>query len=134
MNLDTLSAADLMHPQVEQIAADVTLRLAAEQMSRAKVYCLLIPPELPGGAYGVVTSKDIVQVLCRHPATVLEELRVADVMARPAISVQETMSVRDCLNLMRMTGVRRVPVLRGAQLVGILSFTDVFEHVVRNTD
>jgi CBS domain-containing protein len=33
--------------------------------------------------------------------------------------------IGDCLRLMRMSGVRSVPVLDGLRPVGLLSFTDV---------
>ena len=37
--------------------------------------------------------------------------------------------IDDCLRLMRMSGVRSVPVVRGLTPVGILSFTDVLRAV-----
>jgi CBS domain-containing protein len=50
-------------------------------------------------------------------------------MTQPAITVQADQSIVDCLRLMRMCGVRSVPVLRGMHPVGILSFTDVLHAI-----
>ena len=50
-------------------------------------------------------------------------------MTSPALSVQSGFPICDCLRLMRMSGVRSVPVLRGTELVGLLSFTDVLRAV-----
>ncbi|MFM1872935.1 MAG: hypothetical protein RL398_2357, partial [Planctomycetota bacterium] len=35
-----------------------------------------------------------------------------------------------CLNLMRMAGVRRMPVLDGTKVVGVLSMSDVFARLL----
>jgi CBS domain-containing protein len=43
----------------------------------------------------------------------------------PAVSVQKDFLISDCIRLMRMSGVRSVPVLDGVRAVGLLSFTDV---------
>jgi CBS domain-containing protein len=83
---------------------------------------------------GVITSKDIVQVLCDGDTDLLDQLHVADVVSRPAITVQEQFLIADCLRLMRMSGVRSMPVMRGLTPVGILSFTDVLHAAVTRTD
>jgi CBS domain-containing protein len=93
-------------------------------MSDKHLHCLLVPAE-PGRVVGVITSKDIIQVLCEGETDMLDQLRVSDVMTAPALCVQEELLIEDCLKLMRMSGVRSVPVVRGLTPVGILSFTDV---------
>jgi CBS domain-containing protein len=49
-------------------------------------------------------------------------------MTRPAFCVTAPTSVRDCINLMRMAGVRRVPVVDGTTVIGVLSASDVFRR------
>jgi CBS domain-containing protein len=99
-------------------------------MQKHQVHCLLIKPEQPHGAVGIITGKDVVQVLCESEPALLDQLRVEDVMSRPAISVQAEFLVGDAIKLMRMSGVRSVPVLRGVELVGLLSYTDVLRAAV----
>jgi CBS domain-containing protein len=55
----------------------------------------------------------------------LDSLLVADALTTPAICVQHDFLIGDCIRLMRMSGVRSVPVLNGLEPVGILSFGDV---------
>jgi len=129
MSLKQLSAADLMTPNPIMIAPSATLRAAALIMSQQKLHCLLVPGD-PGRSVGVITSKDIVQVLCESELELLDQLHVSDAMTNPAISVQEGLTIVDCLRLMRMCGVRSVPVMRGLVPVGILSFTDVLHAAV----
>jgi CBS domain-containing protein len=131
MNLEALTAADLMTPDVLTIDASEPLRAAAQRMSEKRVHCLIVPAARPQGCVGILTVKDIVQILCDGELGVLDQLVVADVMSTPAVSVQHAFSISDCLRLMRMAGVRSVPVLDGVRLVGLLSFTDVLRAAAR---
>jgi CBS domain-containing protein len=128
MSIQLLTAASLMTSNLVTIDANATLRAAAVVLSDKKLHCLLVPSS-SGRMLGVITSKDVVQVLCDAEPDLLDQLHVSDAMTQPAITVQAEQSIVDCLRLMRMCGVRSVPVMRGMQPVGILSFTDVL-HVI----
>jgi CBS domain-containing protein len=128
MSLKRLTASQLMTEAPIVIEPDATLRSAARLMTEKHLHCLLVPAE-PGRVVGVITSKDIIQVLCEGEVELLDQLRVKDVMTAPALCVQEELLIEDCLRLMRMSGVRSVPVVRGLTPVGILSFTDVLRAV-----
>jgi CBS domain-containing protein len=128
MSLKRLTAAQLMTPDPVMIDPAETLRSAARLMTERHLHCLLVPAD-PGRCVGVITSKDIIQVLCDGDAELLDRLRVKDAMTAPALCVPEELVIDDCLRLMRMSGVRSVPVLRGLTPVGILSFTDVLRAV-----
>lgn len=124
MSLKRLTAAQLMTEAPIMVDPNETLRSAARLMTEKHLHCLLVPAE-PGRVVGVITSKDIIQVLCEGEVEMLDQLRVSDVVTAPALCVQEELIIEDCLRLMRMSGVRSVPVVRGLTPVGILSFTDV---------
>ena len=130
MNIKQLVAADLMTQNPLSIAQTASLREAAVVLCREKLHCLLVPVET-GHCVGVITSKDIVQILSEGEVALLDQLHVSDAMTTPAITVQEMFKIVDCLRLMRMNGVRSVPVLRGLEPVGVLSFTDVLNAAVR---
>ena len=125
MNFRDLTAADLMSHEVLTIEASEPLRAAAKRMNDKHVHCLVVPAARPGACVGIITVKDIVQLLCDGESGVLDELLVADAMSTPAVSVQHAFTIADCLRLMRISGVRSAPVLDGVKLVGLLSFTDV---------
>lgn len=128
MSLNELTAAQIMTADPIMVDPSQTLRSAARLMTEKHLHCLLVPTE-PGRAVGVITSKDIIKVLCEVEPEMLDQLRVSDVMTAPALCVQEDQQIKDCLRLMRMGGVRSVPVVRGLTPVGILSFTDVLRAV-----
>jgi CBS domain-containing protein len=129
MNVKLMTAADLMTRELVTVDASESLRAAAALMSARHVHCLIVPPAEPGRCLGVITTKDIVQLLCDGEPSLLDGLRVSDAMTTPAFCVQKEFLVVDCLRLMRMAGVRSVPVLDGPLAVGILSFTDVLREL-----
>jgi CBS domain-containing protein len=128
MSFKRMTAAQLMTAAPITIDAAQSLRSAAQLLTEKHLHCLLVPAD-PGRVVGVITSKDIIQVLCEGDDEMLDQLRVGDVMTAPALCVSEELLIIDCLKLMRMSGVRSVPVVRGLVPVGILSFTDVLRAV-----
>jgi len=129
MSIANMKVQDLMVRQLVTIDAGATLREAARLMHSRRIHCLLVPAKDPGGPVGVITTKDIVQVLCDADGSALDQLHVADAATTPAVSVQHLLAVVDCIRLMRMTGVRSAPVLQGMTLVGLISFSDVLRAV-----
>jgi len=134
MSIANLKVDDLMVRQVVTIDLQATLRDAARLMYSRRIHCLLVPAESPEGPVGVLTTKDIVQVLCQADVSVLDRLHVKDAVTTPAVSVQHKLAVVDCIRLMRMTGVRSAPVFDGMSLVGLISFSDVLRFVAEGEE
>ena len=55
--------------------------------------------------------------------------RVGDVMSKPVATVTEDMSLRDAATLMGTRGIKRLAVVRGDQLVGIVSRADLLKLI-----
>ncbi|MBM4061135.1 MAG: CBS domain-containing protein [Planctomycetes bacterium] len=130
-DLKQLRAGDLMKPTVQWARTNESLRAAGQRMAAIGVRALLVPGDEPDDLPGIVTSKDIANLLGTHPVDVLDRLTVRDVMTRPAICVPQQANLLDCLNLMRATRVRRLPVLDGTAVVGVLSMSDVLDNVLQ---
>lgn len=129
MNIGTMTAAQLMTTNLITIEPHESLRVAATMMAKNHVHCLIVPPSEPQRCVGVIAVKDIVQVLCDGDVHLLDQLRVSDAATSPAFTVQKDFLVQDCMRLMRMAGVRSVPVLDGVRAIGLLSFTDIVRSV-----
>ena len=94
-------------------------------MKDLKVSSLVIEPEDDSDAFGIITRKDVVEGLIEDEIGG-SVLRVQDTMTKPAITVHETLSIYNCQQLMRMVGVRRLLVVDGSSLKGIVSNSDIF--------
>ena len=128
--LHELRARDIMATDVQWTTPGDNLLAAGRRMAEHGLRSLLVRGDDPTDLPGIVTSKDIVNLLGSHDGALLGELRVGDVMTRPAICVPSQTNLRDCINLMRMSRVRRLPVLDGTTVVGVLSSTDVFRRAL----
>lgn len=126
-----LCVGDLMHSNVSTVAEATPLVEAARLMYDLRVSSLVVNQESDRDAFGILTRKDIVEALSSDlPGS--DTLLVKDVMTKPAIVVPPELAIAHCVRLMRMAGVRRVPVVKNGQLVGILSNSDLFRWLVEN--
>lgn len=131
VELHKLRARELMKTEIQWASANDNLRTAGERMAQHGLRALLVRGDDPADLPGIITNKDIVNLLGSHDPAVLDQLRVGDVMTRPAICVAPQANVRDCINLMRMSGIRRMPVVDGTDVVGVISTSDIFARAMR---
>lgn len=87
---------------------------------------------------GIVTESDILQVL--HPSvhqetvgSVFREIMkttaktVSEIMTKRLVTVTPKMRIAEALNLMSEHKLRRLPVVEGEKLVGLLSLRDIID-------
>jgi CBS domain-containing protein len=129
MDMRKLMVQDLMQTDVKMVNKNTTLLAAAKMMHDLGVSSLIVEPYDDGDAFGIITRKDIIETLVTDTIGGIEDL-VEDIMSKPAITINIGLSIYSCQQLMRMVGVRRLPVLKGTDLVGILSNTDIFAKLV----
>jgi CBS domain-containing protein len=120
-----------MQTDVKTVRKDVKLLEATKMMRDFNVSSLVVEPENDGDAFGVITRKDIVEEMVMDPSGMIS-LEVDDVMTKPAFTVSMGLSISNCHRMMRMVGVRRLPVVDGTKLVGILSNADIFAKLVED--
>lgn len=131
MDIDKMRVQELMQTDVKRIKRSATISSAAKVMRDAGVSSLVVEPDADGDAFGIITRRDILEAFLSSTVSGSADL-VEDVMTQPAITVNLGMSIHNCQQLMRMVGIRRLPVVDGNQLVGILSNADIFRKLLEN--
>ena len=131
MDVNRIRVKDLMKADAKTIHKDATLFTAIKMMRDFNVSSLIIEPETDGDAFGIITRKDVVEAIVMDPARGTS-LLVDDVMTKPAITVNSRLSISNCHQMMRMVGVRRLPVVDGSKLIGILSNANIFAKLVED--
>ena len=58
--------------------------------------------------------------------------RVEDVMTRNVVRVDEQTPITDIIEIMVKTHLRRLPVCRGATIVGVIYISDIFYEIYKN--
>lgn len=130
MDVKNLRAKDIMRTDVKTIRKDATLLEAGKKMMNSGVSSLVIEPDGDWDAFGIITRKDIVEAFIDDPSG-KQVHAVGDVMSKPAITVNPGLSICNCHFLMRTVSIRRLPVVEGNRLVGILSNSDIFQKLVK---
>ncbi|HVC60710.1 MAG TPA: CBS domain-containing protein [Acetobacteraceae bacterium] len=64
----------------------------------------------------------------------LDRHEVGDLMTKPVIAASETTSVTELAELMVGHRIKRLPIVRGEKLVGIVSRADVIRAIARSPD
>ena len=134
-NVRTLKAQDLMHKGVETIDGSATVAEALKRMRAKSVSSLIVNRRDPADAWGIVTKKDIVtKVIDPGPTRRnLSTTKVHEVMSKPLVTVSPGLAIKYCIRSMAKTGVTRAPVFDGKEIIGILSFTDIFNAAAQET-
>ena len=116
---------DIMQTDPVTIRPEDSLRSALRTMYEAKVTSLVVDPGDPARGVGIMTQKDLLGPIfdgCED----LDEVTLGELMTSPAVPVSPAYSIETCMRLMRMLGVRRVPVVENDRVIGIVSLADIF--------
>ncbi len=118
-----VTARDIMSGTADCAAENDTLADAAAKMKRLDVGALPICGD-DDRLKGMVTDRDIV-VKCVAEGGDPASTKVADLAEGKPVTIGADDSVEETLRTMREHGVRRLPVIDGDRLVGIVTQADV---------
>jgi signal-transduction protein with cAMP-binding, CBS, and nucleotidyltransferase domain len=115
-------AGDVAEKDVLVLDGSTYIAYAAKAMRDAGVSSVLV------GRYekltGIVTEKDILyRVVAEHRSPFKTVLK--DIMSSPLITIDESVSVKDAIVLMRKNGIRRMPVTKNGEIVGLLTLRSI---------
>ena len=118
-----MQVRDLMNPSVVSITPSESASLAARLLSRHNVGSLPVCGE-DGGLRGIVTDRDII-LRCVAAEEDPLKTQVKDIMTRNCAVVSPDDDAREATLLMAAKQVRRLPVLEGGKVVGMVSLGDL---------
>jgi CBS domain-containing protein len=121
------TARDIMTADATCANVDETLAEAARRMRDLDVGALPICGE-DNRLKGMITDRDIV-VRCIADGGDPQTVRVGDLAGGKPVTIGADDSVEEALHTMTEHGVRRLPVIDGHDLVGIVSQADVAKNL-----
>jgi len=116
--------SEIMNRDVACIQTDASVAEAAEIMTSRSISCIVVLEDKK--VAGILTQKDLlgrVVALKRDPALV----KIEEVMSSPVTSITASYSVFSSSKIMDEMNVRRLVVMRGEQLCGVVTQTDIFK-------
>ena len=118
-----MEVRDLMNPSVVSIEPTSSAALAARLISRHNVGALPVCSQ-DRRLRGVVTDRDIV-LRCVSAEEDPAQTMVRDIMTRNCATVSPGDDCREASRVMAVQQVRRLPVVEGGKVVGMISLGDL---------
>jgi CBS domain-containing protein len=124
-----MKVAELMQRKVQTVPAEMTVADLVGVMADAHVSGLPVV-DSRGRVLGVVTATDVLQAAAekedeRARANLFKHTTAADLMTRTPLTIEMDADVRQAAQQMLYGEVRRLFVVEGEQLVGVISQTDI---------
>jgi len=99
---------------------NITLHEAADIMSHKNIGSLIAVKK--GQILGIVTERDVMKNLSKLDS------KIGTVMARKVVTINEDSDLDEAALLMAKNKIRRLPVTRNGELVGMITSTDLIAH------
>jgi CBS domain-containing protein len=122
-----LCVGDIMSTEVITVAECETMFAAAARMSEHGVSCVVVTSD--AALVGILTEKDVLKGVAQSD-TDFRRLQVRQRMSRPAHVVPADTSLLEAGKIMAARGIKRLPVIRDGQLVGIVTQTDITRGLI----
>lgn len=116
-----------MTKDVLTVSAETPIYVAMQLLLADKVTGLPVVDQ-GGVLVGIVTEKDML-VLLNNPD--IGHVTAGDLMTRDVISFGENDDIGEINACLKEKSFRRVPILSGGKLVGIVSRTDIMKAILR---
>ena len=117
-----LEVGDIMSKDVVSISSDQSLASAAQTMADNNISCLVVLKN--DNVAGILTETDLLKKATAKKKD-FDRIKVSEVMSRPAVSISPDSSVPEASRIAIEKVIKRLPVIKDNQLVGIVTQTDL---------
>jgi CBS domain-containing protein len=138
-----MKVREIMSRPVITVSADTGIKAAASLLAEHGVSALPVV-DATGALVGIVSEADLISIETRpDPRTQATPLAptagssprtVSEVMTREVLTVSTGSEVSQAARIMLDAGVKRVPVVEGGRVVGVLSRRDLVEVIARRDE
>ena len=118
-----MKVLEIMNPNIIAVSPEDGVDLAARLMKTHNIGSLPVVSE-EGRLRGILTDRDIV-TRCVASGVEPREMAVKEAMSRGVISVLPGDDIKMATDIMAGDQIRRLPVLDGGRLIGMLSLADL---------
>jgi len=117
-----MKTRELMVEKVVTLEKDTSVQDAAKKMNQKGIGCLVAMDD--GSVVGILTERDLLKRVvetCKNP----RDTSVSEVMTRNVIIGDPDMRLADAAKLMFEHNIKKLPIVKDNQLVGIVTLTDI---------
>jgi CBS domain-containing protein len=118
----SLKVEDVMVREVITLDEDSTVKEAAEIMNKFEIGCLIAIGR--GKAMGILTERDLLKRVVAEGKNA-SKIKVKEIMTSPLVVVEPKMELEEAVKMMFQMKIKKLPVVEGKRLVGLVSLTDI---------
>jgi len=121
-NVITMKIEEAMVRDVITLQRDVSAYDAVKLMNENRIGCLVVVNS--DGVVGILTERDMLERVleeCKNP----KETKVSEIMTRQVIVGRPDMELFEATELMFQKKVKKLPIVEGNRLVGLVTLTDI---------
>jgi CBS domain-containing protein len=133
MSLENVPVSSIMIKDVKTVNENDSLQQACKVMTLNKIGSVIVVAsnkEADKVPVGVITERDVVKHIAIDPSH--SHFSARESMSHPLITVTSNTSLKDALRLIVSRDIRRLPVVDGRKLIGIVTDKDIYRAIVRN--
>ena len=123
------SVKDFMTKDIITINIQKTILAAAMLMSEKMVGCVIITDDkMP---VGIATERDFVRRVAAKNLPL--DSKILEIMSKPLVTIVSDSSLREAARLMLKNKIRRLPVVEGNKLIGLIVVSDFARQLSKKT-
>jgi CBS domain-containing protein len=113
---------DIMTKDVKTIEPGETIQAAALRMQKNNVGSLIVVKD--GSLQGIITERDVITKVVAK-ALDSSKTKVSAAMVRKVVMITPEKDIEDAAEIMVEKGIKKLPVLSGDKLIGMLTSMDI---------
>ena len=113
-----------MSTRVFTIRSSAKVTQAIALMQTHGLRSLIVERAVQGGAYGILTERDVVYKVVAKSADPLHVM-VGEIMSSPCLTLDPAMSLFEAALRFESAAIQQAPVVEDGRLLGIVSVTDI---------
>jgi CBS domain-containing protein len=117
---------DIMTKEIIMIDGSDTALEAAKRMSEKGISSLFVVKD--GDPVGIVTERDFIKKVCAKEIPIAD-VKVSEIMSKILTTADPETPIEVAVQRMVNHKIRRLPIIEGGKIVGIITVTDLAKHL-----
>ncbi len=118
---------DIMTKEIVTIDADKTALDAAKLMTEKGISSVFIVNK-DGNPVGIISERDFIKKICAKEL-IISQIKVGDIMSKILTTAGPETPIEVAVQRMVNHKIRRLPIIEGTKVVGIITVTDLAKHL-----
>lgn len=121
-----IRVSDVMTREVISVKPTASLLDCAKIFVKKKVGSLVVVDKKK--LVGIITQRDVLWALTKKSVKDLSKIKVIDISRRKIATMKPSATLDDALKKMKKLKFRRLPVVHGSEMVGMLTIRDILTY------